>query len=70
MLPELIYYLAVLRDQEGGGRHRVERVLNTEVPYVWYLIGWSAEKFDYINHVVKRFRLQSTRVRRHTLPYC
>ena len=25
MLPELIYYLAVLLDQEGGGRHRAER---------------------------------------------
>ena len=24
-------------DQELEGRHRAERVLNTEVPYVWYL---------------------------------
>ena len=29
--------LAVLLDQEGGGRHRAERVLNTEVSYVRYL---------------------------------
>ena len=34
MLSELIYYLAVLLDQEGGGRHRAERVQNAEVPYV------------------------------------
>ena len=68
MLLELIYYLAVLLDQEGRGRHRAERVQNAEVPYVRYLIGWNAKKFDYINRVVKRFRLWSTRVRRHTLP--
>ena len=68
MLPELIYYLAVLLDQEGGGRHRAERVQNAEVPYVRYLIGWIAKKFDYINRVVKCFRLQSTGVRRHTPP--
>ena len=24
-------------DQELEGRHRAKRVLNTEVPYVWYL---------------------------------
>ena len=51
MLPELIHYLAGLLDQEGGGRHRAERVLNVEVSYVRYLIGWSVKKFDYINHV-------------------
>ena len=68
MLPELIYYLVVLLDQEGGGRHRAERVQNAEMPYVRYLIGWSAKKFDYINRIVKRFRLRSMRVRRHTLP--
>jgi hypothetical protein len=50
------------------GRHRAERVLNAEVPYIWYSIGWSTKKFDYINRVNKRFRLWSTRVRRHTLP--
>ena len=68
MLTELIYYLDVFLDQEGEGRHRAERVQNAEVPYVRYLIGWSVKKFDYINRVVKRFRLWSTRVRRHTLP--
>ena len=26
-----------LLDQELEGRHRAKRVLNTEVPYVWYL---------------------------------
>ena len=50
------------------GRHQAERVLNAEVPYVLYSIGWIAKKFDYINRVNKRFRLRSTRVRRHTLP--
>ena len=34
------------------GRHRVERVLNTELPYVRYLIGWIVKTYDYINHVV------------------
>ena len=68
MLTELIYYLDIMLDQEGEGRHRAEHVLNAEVSYVRYLIGWSAKKFDYINRVVKRFRLRSTRVRRHTLP--
>ena len=68
MLTELIYYLDVLLDQEGEGRHRTECVKNAEVPCVRYLIGRSAKKFDYINRVVKRFRLWSMRVRRHTLP--
>ena len=31
-------------------------------------IGWTAKKFDYINCIVKRFRLRSMGVRRHTLP--
>ena len=26
-------------------------MLNSEVPYVRYLIGWIAKMFDYINHV-------------------
>ena len=67
MLLKLIHYLAVLLDQEGGGRHRAERVLNVEVSYVRCSIGWNAKKFDYINRVLKRFRLRSTRVHRHTL---
>ena len=50
------------------GRHRAERVLNAEVPYVRHSISWSANKFDYINRVNKRFHLRSMRVLRHTLP--
>ena len=37
---------------ELEGRHRVERVQNSEVPYVWYLIGWIVKTYDYINRVV------------------
>ena len=51
-MPVLIYYLAVLLDQEGGGRHRAERVLNSEVPCVRYLIGRIAKTYDYINRIV------------------
>ena len=40
-----------LLDQEFEGRHRAERVLNSEVLYIWYLIGWIAKTFDYINRV-------------------
>ena len=68
VLMELIYYLDVLLDQEDEGRHRAERVQNSEVSYVRYSIGGAQRKFNYINRIVKRFRLQSTRVRRHTLP--
>ena len=39
-------------DQELVGRHQAERVLNAEVPYVRYLIGWIAKTFDYINRVI------------------
>ena len=39
VLTELIYFLDTLLDQEGEGRHRAERVQNSEVPYVRYLIG-------------------------------
>ena len=35
MLTELS--LDPLLDQELEGCHRAERVLNTEVPYIWYL---------------------------------
>src|SRR3990170_8175215 len=38
-------------DQELEGRHRAERVLNSEAPYVRCLIGWIAKTFDYINRV-------------------
>ena len=26
-------------------------MLNSEVPYVWYLIGWIVETLDYNNHI-------------------
>ena len=65
---ELIYYLDVLLDQEGEGRHRAERVQNSEVSYVRYSINGARRKFDYISRIVKLFRLPSTRVHRDTLP--
>ena len=68
MLTKLIYYLNVLLDQEGKGRHRAERVQNSEVPYVRYSIIGTRRKFDYINRVVKRFRFRFRKVRGHTLP--
>ena len=34
------------------GHHRAERVLNSEVPYVWYLDRSDREVYDYINSVV------------------
>ena len=37
---------------ELAGRHRVEHVLNSEVPYVRYLIGRIMKTYDYINCVV------------------
>ena len=40
-----------LLDQEFEGRHRAERVQNSEALYVWYLTGWIAKTFDYINRV-------------------
>ena len=46
MLTELIYYLDDLLDQEGGGRHRAERVQNTEVSCVRYLIQQDIEVVD------------------------
>ena len=58
MLTELIYYFARLAGSIRQGRHRAEHVLNAEVPYVRYLIGWIAKVFDYINRVVKSFRFR------------
>ena len=49
MLTELS--LNTLLDQEFEGRHRVERVQNSEVPYVRCLISWIEKTFDYINPV-------------------
>ena len=37
---------------EFEGRHRAERVLNSEVPCVRYLIGRIVKMYDYINRVV------------------
>ena len=37
---------------EFEGRHRAERVLNSEVSYVRYLIGRIVKTYDYINRVV------------------
>ena len=59
--------LDTLLDQEFEGRHRAERVLNSEVSYVRYLIGQNEKKFDYINRINKCFRFRSTMVRVHTL---
>ena len=43
--------LDTLLDKEFEGRHRAERVQNSEVLYVRYLIGWIVKTFDYINLV-------------------
>ena len=40
-----------LLDQELEGRHRAERVQNSEVSYVRRLIGLIGKTFDYINRV-------------------
>ena len=32
-------------------------MLNAEVPYVRYLIGWITEKFNYINHIIETLLL-------------
>ena len=50
---ELIYSFDPLLDQELEGRHHAERVQNSEVLYVRYLIGWIVKKFDYINRVIE-----------------
>ena len=51
MLTELIYSFDPLLNQELEGRHRIERVQNSEVPYVRYSIGRKEKTFDYINRV-------------------
>ena len=51
MLPVLIYYFTHLAGSRRRGRQRAERVLNAEVLYVRYLIGWIAKTLDYINRV-------------------
>ena len=37
---------------EFVGRHRAERVLNSKVPYIRYMIGRIMKTYDYINCVV------------------
>ena len=64
----LMTSLELLIQQSVEGRDRAKRVQNLEMPYLWCLIGRNVKKFDYINHVVKCFRFQYTRVRGHTLP--
>ena len=49
MLTELS--LDPLLDQELEGRHRAERVHDSEVPYIRYSIGRNVKTFDYINRV-------------------
>ena len=67
MLTELS--LNPLLDQEHEGRHRSERVLNAEVPYVRYLDRLGREDIRlHQPRYYKRFRFRSTRVRGHTLP--
>ena len=43
--------LDTLLDQDFEGRDRAECVMNSEVSYVWYLIGQIAKMLDYINRV-------------------
>ena len=57
LLMELIYFLDTLLDQESEGLHQVECVQNSEVSYVWCLIGRNEKKFDYINHVKQMLML-------------
>ena len=50
MLKELS--LEALLDRVFVGRHRAERVLNSEVPCVRHLIGRIVKTYDYINRIV------------------
>ena len=47
MLAELMYSFDPLLDQELKGRHRAERVQNSEVSYIRYSIGRNDKTFDY-----------------------
>ena len=44
-------------------------MLNSEVPYVRYLIGWIVKTYSYINRVVLMLRFWSTRVRGQHSPF-
>ena len=52
VLPKLIYYFAPIAGSRRRGRHRAERVQNSEVTCVRYLIGRIVKTYDYINRVV------------------
>ena len=54
-------------DQELEGRHRAERVLNAEVPYIRYLDRLDREEVRLHQPRYLSFRFRSTRVRGHTL---
>ena len=68
------YIVAVLRrspasvaSSSPSSRRRADGTLprssaGSEVPYVPYLIARNEKKFDYINRIVKRFRIWSTSV--------
>ena len=49
--------LEALLDGEFVGRHRAERVLNSEVPCVRYFDRRIVKTYDYINRVVKTLPL-------------
>ena len=61
ILPEYRGFYGTLSQSSAGsefeGRHRAERVMNSEVPYVRYLIGRIVKTYDYINRVVLKLPL-------------
>ena len=61
MLTEL--FPDTLLDRSPGIVIDLNMCLNSEVPYVRYLIGRIVKTYDYINRVVLTLRFRSTRVR-------
>ena len=57
MPTELVYFLNTLLDQEGEGLPSAERVQDSEVSYIRYLISLFEKTFDYINRVKLTFPL-------------
>ena len=51
VLPELIYYFAPLAGLRRRGRHRAERVQNSEVPCFRCLDRSDMNTYDYINRI-------------------
>ena len=51
VLTEFIYFLDTLLDEEHEGHHHAERVQNSDVSSIRYLIGRNEKKFNYINRV-------------------